>query len=213
MNRNKKLLNYFTRKGGEVYNKESEAHRYLAPQEFFKLINQYLKKDYKLVLDVGVGTGKSSVPLINQGKEVYGIDFSEKMIGSAKKYNFKDLRIGNILLGLPYADNFFDVVISVGACNLYKNLGVLMKEMVRVTRNNGLIGFTVEGRGKSQPKKWLAKEAGVYVYKHSKEDITSLIQKLDVDLLDNKTIVAYRLQPPKYKEKDILYDVYILRKS
>ena len=212
VNRNKKLLNYYTRKA-KIYDKESKEWNYIAPYEFFRFISKYLQDDYKRVLDIGVGTGKSSISFIKEGKEVYGIDFSKKMIEVAKQYNFKDLQVGNILSGLPYNTNFFDVTISVGTCNLYQNLERLVKEMVRVTKNNGLIGFTVEGREKSQPKRWLAREAGVYVYRHSKEEIIDLIQKLDTNLLDNKTIIAYRLRPPKYKEKDVIYHAYALRKN
>jgi putative AdoMet-dependent methyltransferase len=44
----------------------------LQPQEGLKLI------------DVGIGTGQLSEKLANEGCEIYGVDFSEKMINAAK---------------------------------------------------------------------------------------------------------------------------------
>jgi len=67
------------------------------------------------VLDLGCGTGMGSLPFIERGDNVTGIDFAQGMLDECKKRNFKDLICQNINEELAVADNSFDLVICIGA--------------------------------------------------------------------------------------------------
>jgi SAM-dependent methyltransferase len=70
------------------------------------------------ILDAGCGTGLTMLRIAKQhpGCKVYGLDLSPKMIEVARNDAVErgldvDLRVGSIT-GLPYPDEFFDVVLT-----------------------------------------------------------------------------------------------------
>jgi len=82
-------------------------------EKFVKVLNEECK--CHKILDVGFGTGALLNALHKQGKDVYGVDGSEKMVKIASK-KVPDIRENlqqqDITEGLPYEDNTFDCVIS-----------------------------------------------------------------------------------------------------
>lgn len=70
---------------------------------------------YITALDVGCGTGALSGALSENGLHVTGIDPAENMLGIARRKN-RDKEISfiraNVLDGLPFADNSFDISIA-----------------------------------------------------------------------------------------------------
>jgi ubiquinone/menaquinone biosynthesis C-methylase UbiE len=103
-----------------------------------------IQKDI-FVLDVASGTGESACYLSEKiGARVFGIDGAELMIERAReKAKERNLSI-EFKKGdahkLPFEDDIFDVVISeCTMCLLDKDRA--MKEMVRVVKPNGYVGF------------------------------------------------------------------------
>ncbi|HCX64778.1 MAG TPA: class I SAM-dependent methyltransferase [Eubacteriaceae bacterium] len=99
---------------------------------------------FKTVLDVGCGTGAFSSVLDDFGLKVTAIDPARKMLKiAASKTKEQPIRFEqeNILEGLPYEDNAFDVVISSYVVHgLEKEERKQMyKEMSRVAREYVLI--------------------------------------------------------------------------
>jgi SAM-dependent methyltransferase len=70
------------------------------------------------VLDAGCGNGRHVVFLAEQGFDVYGIDISEEAIEIASAWLAKEGLKANLQVGdlrkLPFANDYFDVVISFG---------------------------------------------------------------------------------------------------
>ena len=90
-------------------------------------------------LDVATGTGDLAVELRRRGADVVGMDFSEEMLGLARR---KEPAIrfeqGNAL-ELPYEDAAFDAVtVGFGARN-FDDLARGLREMARVTRPGGRV--------------------------------------------------------------------------
>jgi demethylmenaquinone methyltransferase / 2-methoxy-6-polyprenyl-1,4-benzoquinol methylase len=91
-------------------------------------------------LDVGCGTGDLAIELkrrVGPEGEVFGLDFSERMLEIARD-KAPDVRFeaGNAL-ELPYPDGDFDAVtVGFGARN-FADLGRGLSEMARVTRPGG----------------------------------------------------------------------------
>jgi 2-polyprenyl-3-methyl-5-hydroxy-6-metoxy-1,4-benzoquinol methylase len=113
------------------------------------LQNHYDIKD-KLILDVGCGIGGFVVQLGLRGAKVIGIEPSreysiivQKRIG---KYNLKDtcqcIRDSGELL--PFLDDTFDYVICFSVLEHTNNPYSVIKEIIRVTKPNGIIFIRTE---------------------------------------------------------------------
>ena len=82
------------------------------------IYNIVRRKEKVKILDIGFGTGVLTKKLYDDGHEIYGIDFSERMIEIAKeKMPSSRLYQHNISRGLPeeFKDIQFDYIISTYA--------------------------------------------------------------------------------------------------
>jgi ubiquinone/menaquinone biosynthesis C-methylase UbiE len=88
----------------------------------------------KTILDIGCGRGELMRSMKRRGKEVYGIDFSEKMLKGCKGLN--------VLQGsaedLPFKDDMFDCVTAVGLIEYLKVDERLIGEIYRVLKPKGI---------------------------------------------------------------------------
>ena len=107
---------------------------------FMKLKKKRIKTK---ILDIGCGAGRHLKLFAENGFNVYGIDFSNSGISSAKKL-LKDHHLNaNFFLGsmydLPYSNNFFDGIISVGSFAYSDSVGMQksIDEMYRVLKYHG----------------------------------------------------------------------------
>lgn len=103
-------------------------------------------------LDLGCGNGRHAWLAAKEGFTVYGIDLSEQAIGLAKEWmardglSYADLRHGNIADTLPYADNFFDVVVSYGVLDhmVIAEARAALEEVARVLKPGGMLLLKLE---------------------------------------------------------------------
>ena len=118
------------------------------------MFDKYLKNSDK-ILDLGCGAGRVTFGLYEKGyKSVQGIDISEIMVMNAKKINRDkgyDIKfsLGNAI-SLPYEDGEFDAVVFSfnGLMNIpeEKNRVIVIKEVRRVLKENGIFIFTTHNR-------------------------------------------------------------------
>jgi len=119
-----------------------------------KIVKLFKKKGVKKILDLGCGSGRHLVYLSKKRFEVYGIDIAKHGIEIAKKWLEKEklkanLKIGDIYKKLPYANNFFDALISVRVIThgKIKDIRKTIKEIERILKPKGLIFITVLEKG------------------------------------------------------------------
>jgi SAM-dependent methyltransferase len=97
-------------------------------------------------LDVGIGTGTLSDLILNKYKpaELFAVDQSESFIKTAQMRLRKDiqLQVGNVM-DLPIDDDAVTITVSGLLLNLPPEPELALKEMVRVTANNGTIAAYV----------------------------------------------------------------------
>lgn len=117
------------------------------------------------ILDIGCGTGNFSIKLAKMGCHITGIDVSEKMLLIAgEKASEQNINIDFINMDakkLKFADNEFDLVISMAAIEFIDDMPSVMDEIFRVVKTGGqvLIG-TINGDsdwGKLYKSKQLSK--------------------------------------------------------
>lgn len=94
----------------------------------------------KSILDVGCGTGAFCDALSKRGFNVTGIDSSRKMLDVAmKKHKGKAVKFlqANVLAGLPFEDEAFDVSIASFVAHGLKaeERKIMYSEMARVTKH------------------------------------------------------------------------------
>lgn len=107
-------------------------------------------KDPKIkdVLDVGVGRGKLIVLLLQQVKNVIGIDINKKMLNFCKN-RVKKMGFSNFMLiemdaeKLGFLDNTFDASVCNNSIVVFPNPEKAIRELIRVTKPKGKIIFDV----------------------------------------------------------------------
>ena len=102
-------------------------------------INQLSVEKPCKILDLCCGTGDLTRILRRKYKyaEVFGTDFSEKMLEIAKTKNNKIEYLQSDVTNLPFEDNSFDIVtIGFGLRNI-KDFDGALKEIYRVLKPNG----------------------------------------------------------------------------
>lgn len=105
-------------------------------------------------LEVGCGRGSISSYLAENGYNVTLLDISEKVIDTAKKtfkannhFSKADFYVGDAE-ALPFEDKKFDIVISIGLLEHFKDARKVISEQIRILKKNGLfIAYVV-------PEKW-----------------------------------------------------------
>ncbi len=107
-----------------------------------EFLNHYDLPENPKVLDVGCGKGFLLFDLlkIRPDTEIYGIDISEYAIANAKEEIKDRVQVGNAT-SLPWADDYFDLVLSINTFHNLHNyeLAQALKEFERVGKRNKYI--------------------------------------------------------------------------
>ena len=97
------------------------------------------------LLEVPVGTGVLSLPVYKNlgGAEIICVDYSDKMLDVAKnRARQMDLRGVKFIRGdvahLPFADNFFDLVLSIDGFHVFPDKEAAWNETRRVLKSGGI---------------------------------------------------------------------------
>jgi ubiquinone/menaquinone biosynthesis C-methylase UbiE len=104
------------------------------------------------VLDVACGTGNLAIPAARAGAKVTAVDIAENLLAQGRERAAAadlniDFRYGDAEQ-LPFADNSFDVVVSMYGAMFAPRPEVVAAELARVVRPGGLIAmanWTPEG--------------------------------------------------------------------
>ncbi len=128
-----------------------EGKVFLEPLEDLAAIVPLLKREKaKRILDLGCGSGRHAVMLAREGFEAYGMDVSPEGVRLARRWLRESglkasLRVSSCYGRFPFADGFFDAVVSVQVIHHNRRAAVrrCISEMARVLRPGGILFVSV----------------------------------------------------------------------
>ena len=126
------------------YNKDMVDWNYTAPQETVLILKKYaLNKNCK-ILDAGCGTGLVGTELKKYGySNIEGVDFSQSMLDLVPRGIYKKIEKIDLNKPLKFKDNMYDVLMCVGTFTYGHVKPKALDELIRITKNRGLICFTI----------------------------------------------------------------------
>lgn len=139
------LLKYYqdwTKKN--KYNQDMVNWKYTAPQETVLVLKKYALNNKCKILDAGCGTGLVGIELKKCGySDIDGVDFSQNMLDLIPQGIYKKIEKVDLNKPLKFKPNMYDVVMCVGAFTYGHVKPQALDELIRITKNGGLICFTI----------------------------------------------------------------------
>ncbi len=142
------------------------------------------------LLDLGCGTGLSSVGFVSSGVAVYGVDASRNMLLESVKKGIIP-SVGNLNINLPFKDESFDFVVSSGVFCLLSSLSLPLKEASRVLKKKGVFAFSVEDVSSADDS--MVRRSNMSIYRHSLRSIFDILQKASFSVLEIRRFLGYQL--------------------
>jgi len=124
--------------------------------EFEDVLSLLQKNKFQRVLDLGCGAGRHTIPLVQAGHDVHGLDSSaaglECLGRKLRELELSAHLIQHEMKTLPYPDEFFDALLSIQVIHhaTLSKIQQTVSEIDRVVRLGGLIWITVPA-SKNEP--------------------------------------------------------------
>jgi len=126
------------------YDKDMIDWKYSGPKETVEVLRKYAKNKNIKIYDAGCGTGLVGVELKKFGYNNYdGADLSQKLLDLVPKGLYKKLSKVDLNQDIEIKDNTYDAVMCVGTFTFGHVKPNALNEFVRITKNKGLICFTI----------------------------------------------------------------------
>ncbi len=203
------------------YDEQARITGWYGPEIVFGLVYEYVKPG-ESVLDIGIGSGRSSIAFRKAGLRVFGLDGSSEVLKVCAAKNFtQGLKLHDLRdLPLPYPSRFANHIVSVAVLNSFQDLAPLFCEFGRVICGQGILAFTVEcqkpGEADSYPINRVEvaeqprAETAVRLYRHSDDYIGRTLERNAFRPLKSLEFVAFRYPA---ENRDVLFKVYVARKE
>ena len=145
----------FWNRYSKIYDFEIVKFNRLAYLEMYRLISEALTKDMK-VLEIATGTGLIAANVANSVESITAIDFSPKMIETAKKKGAPDNVHFSVedATALSFPDHLFDAVIISNALHIMPDPVAVLKNIKRVLKPNGLLIAPTFSHGHLRDSTW-----------------------------------------------------------
>jgi predicted TPR repeat methyltransferase len=202
-----------------TYDAQMKKYNSYGHDILFGMCFEYVRAGETL-LDLGIGTGLSSINFAQVGLLITGLDGSAEMLKECRKKKFAhDLRLYDIRnIPLPFADNTFSFVICCGVLHFFGDLWPISKEAHRLLKSAGIFAITVAslsekdaGVDSQNPPDFIETQSawGITIYKHSDTYIQALTQRLGFQIQKEQKVLA---ESGDKDAGDILFKVVVMQK-
>jgi ubiquinone/menaquinone biosynthesis C-methylase UbiE len=124
---------------------QTERGSYVGENEYLCLTEHIGDCSGEKIIEVGCGTGFFLRKFALEAEEAVGFDLTAGMLEAGKKFaEEKDIEIsfiqGNVLEGVPFEDNYFDIVYSNSMIEFFekgKEAKEVLEEMLRLLKPGG----------------------------------------------------------------------------
>ena len=180
------------------YDRKAEEYSWRGPEVAFGLSYEFINPG-ECVLDIGIGTGLSSILFHESGLRVFGMDKSADMLEACRQKSLAaDLKKHDLTVApYPYDTASLDHAICIGVLELIKDLTLVFREVSRILRDKGIFAFTVADRGPGESAEYAAgpwpTQSGpiVTMYRRCADEVNSLLKNNDFDPLRSVEFFAY----------------------
>ena len=183
------------------------AENTITTDDWLERFDEIILQTKRPVLDLGCGGGNNTKYLIDKGKQVIPCDQSQASIDIITK-NFPeidDVRCFNMLDGLPFADETFDVVIADLCLHYFTKADTetILSEIQRILVPGGYLIFRVNstgdvnhgaGQGIEIEHHLYETDAGTLKRFFDEEDIGSFFRDFEIEYLNEETMGRYKLE-------------------
>lgn len=178
------------------YDRYVAEHGCYGHEAVFGLMVEFVKAG-ETVLDMGIGTGLSSILFHRVGLRVSGFDGSRNMLDvcAAKGFAAELVRHDLEDVPYPYAAGSFNHVLCVSVLHFFANLAPVFREAARVVRPGGCFAFTVEEQQAEQPSEYVIRpDDGVtyQMFRHSDAYVAECLASTGFTLLKRFEFFADR---------------------
>ncbi|MBK7860799.1 MAG: class I SAM-dependent methyltransferase [Archangiaceae bacterium] len=196
-------------KWAAAYDADTASYGWSAPQTLLAALERYAPpRANERVLDVGIGTGQSSIAHSEAGGRVTGLDISPKMLDEARQSGQAFDRLATYDINQPLSTagvqpRSMDTVLSVGTLHFAKDLAATLRELGSAVKPGGHLAFT------SIPPQGRA--FGPNTTLNPTADVKQTLRALGFTVLEQRTFVAYH---DKGDPNDpVKYDLFVARKN
>ncbi len=202
-----------------TYDSQVKEYNSYGHEILFGMCYEYIKAGDSL-LDLGIGTGLSSINFSRAGLQVSGMDASKGMLEECRKKGFaKEIKQYNLQeVPLPYPDNVYSHVICCGVFHFFSDLMPTISEAYRILKAQGIFAFTIASLTEKEigldyeniPDNIEVQSAwGVPIFKHSDKYINMIAEKLEFTIQKEQKVLA---ESGDKDVGDILFKVIVMQK-
>jgi predicted TPR repeat methyltransferase len=199
-----------------AYDEEAEATGWFGPEVVFGLAYRYVQSGQS-ILDIGIGTGLSSVLFRKAGLEVHGMDISPQMLEACRSKGFTSLHLHDLSMPpYPYDPESMDHAVCAGVLNFFSDLSPVFGETARILRKGGLFAFVVGHRAEGDSHELMVgpehthSERTVTMYLHSPEQIDTWMERYGFRLVRS---LAFTVFMDRERTRSMQARAYLARKA
>jgi ubiquinone/menaquinone biosynthesis C-methylase UbiE len=167
---------------------------------FDEMLTALTDFENKLVLEVGVGSGRNACPLLEKVKlQLLGLDLSKEMLKQAKIKMSRFKNSFDLILAdgehLPFMNHAFDALICMSTMHYFAFQGRILRRFREVLKEDGMLVYgdltvhEMDNQGFFEGLERTLSKAHARYYKPSK--MNRLVEKQGFKIIKMKT-VAYR---------------------
>ena len=141
----KEVMEFYDEWGlNNKYDKDMLDWNYTGPKETSEVFAKYQKDKNIKIFDAGCGSGLVGVELKKYGFINFdGSDISRELLNQVPKGLYQNLTQSDLNKPINISNNSFDIVTCVGTFTFAHVKAHALDEFVRITKENGLICFTI----------------------------------------------------------------------